>query len=51
LDGDDVVAKEAVALNALVQVHAQQLKHDAQVIAKDKMAAHPHHIAAVLRVL
>ena len=46
-----MVAQEAVALDALVEVHAQQLKDDAQVVPEDKVATHAHHVAAVVGVL
>ena len=51
LHSGNVVAQEAVALDALVEVHAQQLKDDAQVVPEDKVATHAHHVAAVVGVL
>jgi len=51
LHGADMVSEEPVPLDALVQVHPQQLKDDTQVITEHKVPAHAHNVAPVLRVL
>lgn len=44
-------ALELVALDKLIQVHAQQLKGHADVVAKGEVFKHVHHIHAAIPIL
>lgn len=44
-------AAELVLLDQLKEVHAQKLKHQAQVVSEDKVVEQPDHVVRVLGVV